>query len=267
MSVPWVGGVAVGEFGGGPVSVDAGHRGVRPVQRPHLVDLGELLDLGVEKFGQRGRIGGLVLQPVPGVGVGGGVGFGGAEGRGLSVAGGGLGGASELVDHPWWCPGLFAFPGPDADPELPVAHTHLVGISVGSSQRAPGRAVGGVGLELSGLGWRADRVGGVVVVGEFAVRGDDPGPLLPRPPRIGVIGQRPERIGGPHRLLIDGLGAKLASTVVRSGGENGKQTLVIRVVDCGRPVCEGATDWIQRQRPVGGDPLVDDVGDLPRVIQ
>jgi hypothetical protein len=28
---------------------------------------------------------------------------------------------------------LFAFPGPDADPELPVAHAHFVGVSVGAA--------------------------------------------------------------------------------------------------------------------------------------
>ena len=154
----WVGGVAVGEFGGGPVGVDAGHRGVRPVQCPHLVDLGELLDLGVEEIGQRGRVGGFLLQPVPGVGVGGGVGFGGAQRRGLPVSGGGLGGAGELVDHPGGAQACSRSQARMRIRSCPSLMLHFVGVGVGAAQRAPGGAVGGVGLQLARV-WVAGRSG------------------------------------------------------------------------------------------------------------
>jgi hypothetical protein len=86
----WVGGVPGGEGGLGPVGVGAGDRGVDEVVGVGVVDLGELLDLGIEEVSERGRFGRFLLQPAAGVGVGGGVGFGGAEAGGVVVSGRGL---------------------------------------------------------------------------------------------------------------------------------------------------------------------------------
>ena len=97
----------------------------------HTSSISVSCSIWVSRRSASAGLGSLLLQALAGVGVSGGVGFRRAKGDGLSVSGGGLGGAGEFVDHPWWSPGLFAFPGPDADPELPVAHAHFVAVGIG----------------------------------------------------------------------------------------------------------------------------------------
>src|SRR5437868_14192913 len=78
----WSGGVAIGEFELGAVGVGPGEGGVHEIVGIDVVGLSELGDLGIEQVRQRGRFRGFLQQSAPGIGVGGGVGVGRAQGRG-----------------------------------------------------------------------------------------------------------------------------------------------------------------------------------------
>jgi hypothetical protein len=61
------------------------------------------------------------------------------------------------------------------------------------------------------------------------VGGDDPHPLRPRIPLLGIDGNKPEGFQGPSRRVVEGLGGKLGAAGIRGGREGGEVTLVIRV--------------------------------------
>ena len=103
-------GVAFGEQGLGVLGGGAGAGGVGEPDGAGVVELLELGGALVEGLGQGRGLGGLLVQPGALGGVGGGVGFGAAQGRGLAVVGGGLAGAGELVADVAGSPGLFALP-------------------------------------------------------------------------------------------------------------------------------------------------------------
>ena len=138
------------------------------------------------------------------------------------MAVGGLPGAGEFVGDVGGCPVLFALVGAHAHEQLAVAHFGFGAVGFGSAEGVPGGPPGGVGLDLPGLGCRADRGGGVVVAGQFAVRGDGAGPLLPRVALLVVVGDLAERLDRPLRLVVGDLLAEFVAACVGGRGELGR---------------------------------------------
>jgi hypothetical protein len=158
----------VGGLGGGRHPDDvlvggAGGGGVRQPVRAGLIDPLQLGSAPVEQAGQRVGVRRLGVQPRAVVRVRGGDGFGGAQGRGLPVVLGGLAGAGELVGDVAGRPGRLAVVRANPHAQLPVGQLELLAVDLRTAEDAPGRAVGGLGLDLPGLWCRAERVGRVGV--------------------------------------------------------------------------------------------------------
>ena len=128
-------GVAFGEQGLGVLGGGAGDGGVGEPDGAGVVELLQLGGALVEGRGEGRGLGRLPVQPGPLGVVGGGVGFGAAQGGGLVVVGGGLVGAGEFVADVAGSPGLFALPGADAHAQLAVGQL-VRGRSISGRPRA-----------------------------------------------------------------------------------------------------------------------------------
>ena len=223
---------------------------------------GFAFQLGV---GVGGGVAGLAFQLGAHAGIGGGDGFGGPDGGGAAVLGGGLLGAGQFVGDVAGCPGQFAFVAADADAELAVAHLEFVAVGVGSAEGSPGGAPGCVLLGLAGFRRGAEGGGGVVVAGQFAVRGDGAGSFLPFVAFGRLDGDGAERLDCPLRELRHHVAAKLCTPGVGCLGEGNEVSAPVGVVHLRDPVGVGVAGRVEGDGL--GDAVVQDVAELAGAVQ
>jgi hypothetical protein len=118
---------------------------------------------------------------------------------------------------------------------------------------------GGPDVRVGG-GFGADRVGGVGVAGQFPVRADRGGPLLPGQPVHRMVRDRAQRADRPRKLIAGGVLADAVLAGVHRRGDLSGVAATFRVGDggelrgprAGRPRDEGAG--------AAAEPGVDDGG-------
>ena len=150
----------------------------------------------------------------------GGAGLGGGAQAGQAGVPGGGADLAQLVPDVLGGPGGLDGVGVAQVQQPAVGHAAHVG--------AAGRAEGGQGLVPGGPdvgggrgGFGADRVGGVVVAGQFPPGADRRGPFLPVEPVQRVAGDRAERGGGPGRGVAGGVLADAVLAGVHQRGDLG----------------------------------------------
>ena len=124
---------------------------------------------------------------------------------------GGLPGAGELVGDIVGCPGFLALVGPDPHAELAGGHLRLGTVGFGPAEGAPGGSPGGVGLDLTGLGWSTERIRLVVMPDHLAVGCHRCGAFLPV-----VRSSARSGVGGAPSASTAQIGASVAACRPRS---------------------------------------------------
>jgi hypothetical protein len=133
---------------------------------------------------------------------------------------------------------------------------------VDGTESSSGLMPGGSCFGGGGGGFGSDRVGGMVVAGQFPVRADRAGPLLPVPPVRRVRGHRSEGSHGPGQGMVGDVFADAVFAGVHQRGDLGEVRAAFGVGD-GRNL---AGPRAGRERDEGSEVLaeagVDDGGDV-----
>ena len=193
-------GVAAAEFGvGGDGQVPLGAGGGVPVGAVGHDGGEDVLALAVGVV--QGLVaGGQLLLPagllVLAAALGGGSGFGGGADGGQAGLPGGGADLAELVADVLRRPGGLDGVGVAQVQQRPVGHAAHVG-AVGGAEGGEGLVPGGAQVRGGGGGLGADRVGGVVVAGQFPPGADGAGALLPVQPVQRVAGDRAQGVDCP----------------------------------------------------------------------
>ena len=207
-------------------------------------------------------------SPLPGcrcvvAGPFGGRGLGAGPGRSQAGFPGADADLAELVTDPLRRPGCFDGVGVAQVQQRPVRHAadvRAVDRTEGGQGLIPGRPPvrGGCG----GLG--TDRVGRIVVTGQFPVRPDRGRAPLPLQPVHRMPGHRPERAGGPGQGVLGGVLADPVLAGVHQRRDLGDISAAFGVGDS-RDLGGPRPGW---QRDEGAEPVaqagVDDAGDVAR---
>ena len=114
----------------------------------------------------------------------------------------------------------------------PVRHAAHVG-AVGRAEGGQGLVPGGPHVRGGRGGFGADRVGGVVVAGQFPPGADGGGSFLPVQPVQRVLGDRAEGVDGPGRGVVGGVLADAVLAGVHQRGDLGDVGAAFGVGDGG----------------------------------
>ena len=187
------------------------------------------------------------------------------DGGVATVLVGGLAGAGEFVGDVARRPGGFSFVGADPDPQPPDRHLGLGPLGLRPPERAPGRPPRRIRLDLARFRGRAERVCGVLVPDQVAVRRDRRRALYPLATLLSLGRERTEGFTRPLGLLSSHLLAEFGATLVGCVSEDREVGAPLRVVDLRHPPGVGLADGVEGGG--FGDAAVEHVGDLPRIVQ